>query len=157
VPCRLRRLMPPPPLAPTCSACTALCGSTPGAPRVRQAAAGAEPARQIVTSQPCMQALGGHTHPHQTIDALSPAGGRQAQDPALPARSDVVVAGEDSMLWALLCLANHSCSPNAHIVFAGPGPTALLRASRDLPAGKFHELDSAGCLQAAAALAAFRG
>ena len=95
--------------------------------------------------------------PARTIDALPPAGGRQAQDPALPARSDVVVAGEDSMLWALLCLANHSCSPNAHIVFAGPGPTALLRASRDLPAGKFHELDSAGCLQAAAALAAFRG
>ncbi len=37
-------------------------------------------------------------------------------------------------MWALLCLANHSCLPNAHEVFVGG--TCMLRALRDLPAGK---------------------
>ena len=58
-----------------------------------------------------------------------PAGGEQ--DPALSRHGER--GGEDSTVWALACAANHSCSPNAHIVFVAGA--VFLRASRAIPAG----------------------
>lgn len=50
--------------------------------------------------------------------------------------SSGAAAGEHSCVWALLCAANHSCAPNAHVVFAAGSSLATVRASRPIAAGE---------------------